>query len=106
MANVKDSSVPSFLIPQDGPTINMSITGTDALLADQGYTYNQAGFSYNQAGVQYGGIYNANEDIIPMVLSAKIDQPMDLFISDQYTHAGVNNQKVVGLGFWMYVAIV
>ncbi len=41
------------------------IEKTQALLADQGYTYNQAGFTYNQAGVMYGGLYNINQDVAP-----------------------------------------
>lgn len=40
---------------------------TQALVNNQGYTYNQANFTYNEIGVEYGGIYNYGEDIIPTV---------------------------------------
>ena len=47
----------------------MKVGRTEALLNDQGYTYNQAGFSYNQAGVTYGGIYQ--HDIVQSKGQAK-----------------------------------
>jgi hypothetical protein len=101
----KDTTIPSFLIPQDGVVMNFSVTGTDALIEDQGYTYNQAGFTYNQTGVAYGGVYNTNEDILPMTLSAQAIEPMNLFAHDIYSLPPVpNNQRTVGPGWFMYVS--
>jgi hypothetical protein len=34
-----------------------SMEPTEKLLADQGYTFNEAGQSFNEAGVMFGGIY-------------------------------------------------
>ncbi len=102
MASNRDSSIPSFLIPQDGPLINLSITGTDALVEDQGYTYNQAGFTYNQAGVRYGGIYNTNEDIIPMMLSTSFITPHMSIFEDITGSSGVQGYST-GPGFFMLI---
>ncbi len=63
-----------------------SLTGenTDALVENQGYTYNQAGFTYNQVGVMYGGVYNTNQDIVPLVSLAETIMPMIAGYSDIY----------------------
>lgn len=42
---------------------------TDAQLADQGNTFNQAGHTFNQAGDIFGGVYNRNQDIFPYTLT-------------------------------------
>lgn len=92
----RDTTIPSFLIPQDGQAIKLQITGTDALLEEQGYTYNQAGFSYNQAGVAYGGVYNTNEDIIPI----------DITFSDIYTNTAPpvpNFNQSTAPGFFLFI---
>jgi hypothetical protein len=39
---------------------------TEKLVANQGYSYNEAGISYNQIGVQYGGLYG-NESQNPTI---------------------------------------
>lgn len=54
-------------------TITPSLDGknTQAKLANQGYTYNEAGLTYNQPGKQYGGIYQRDQDIIPTLSLAK-----------------------------------
>lgn len=104
---MRDPVKPTFSIPNSGQAIHLTIPQTNAKLANQGYTYNQAGFTYNQAGVQYGGVYLQNQDVMPMVFGAKLTQPMNLFIIDQYTSNVVpppNNQKIVGPGWWMYVS--
>jgi hypothetical protein len=61
------SEQPTLIIPQE--VIKMVISATQALLADQGYTYNQAGLTYDQLGVQYGGVYNQDQDVLPLELS-------------------------------------
>ena len=68
---MKDPTVPSLAIPLEGVLINIIIPQTQSLLENQGYTYDQAGFTYNQAGIAYGGVYNTNQDVIPMDLSVE-----------------------------------
>ena len=34
-----------------------TIEHTEKLVANQGFTYNEAGKSYNEAGMTYGGLY-------------------------------------------------
>lgn len=46
-------------IVKDKPNIR-SIDQTDALVNDQGFTYNEAGKSYNEAGMTYGGLYGGD----------------------------------------------
>ncbi len=43
-----DPIIPTLTIPQEGVLIKLEIPKTQALLENQGYTYNQAGFTYNQ----------------------------------------------------------
>ena len=57
--------VPTFILDTE-TSIELTIAPTQAQLADQGYTYNQAGMTYNQAGVMYGGVYNTNQDLSPV----------------------------------------
>ncbi len=52
------------------------IKNTQAKLADQGYTYNQAGFTYNQVGVTYGGAYNLEGDIVAAISFAETVIPV------------------------------
>lgn len=70
--------------------ISPSLIGenTQAQVKDQGYTYNQAGFSYNQIGVMYGGIYNQNQDIIPIVSLAEQIVPSIYKYADIYKQGG------------------
>jgi hypothetical protein len=49
---------------------------TNANIADQGYTYNEAGLTYNQIGVMYGGIYD--HDIYPLISMARLQKPMNI----------------------------
>lgn len=58
------NDIPSFTLNPE-TKITLQIPQTQAQIADQGYTYNQAGITYNQAGVLYGGAYLANQDISP-----------------------------------------
>jgi hypothetical protein len=98
------------IVPQPESQIDVTISPTDALLADQGYTYNQAGVTYNQAGVMYGGLYQQNQDIIPVFFNdvASFVTPSISGIIDLGTHPaippGPNNQKIVGPGWFMYVS--
>ena len=71
---MRDSAIPSFSVNNEG-NITITIPTTQAQLADQSYTYNQAGLTYNQIGVQYSGIYNTNQDVLPMLSVAKLEQP-------------------------------
>ena len=82
---MRDTSIPSFLIPQDSVSINITISGTDAVVEDQGITYNQAGMTYNQAGIMYGGVYNTDEDIVPLDLTFSQTIPVNMSFSDLYT---------------------
>lgn len=78
---------------------------TNALVANQGYAYNQAGFTYNQAGWMYGGVYNTNQDVIPTIATAKIITPSITAFGQPYTtHSPINNQKTVGPGWFMFVS--
>jgi hypothetical protein len=100
----RDTSIPSFLIPQDGASLSFTISGTDAQLANQGYTYNQAGLTYNQLGVMYGGIYNTDEDIIPLLLAAKDQVPTMMMFSDIYKPYVPPPKAVpLGPGFFLYI---
>ena len=85
--NVNQDIVPTVSLASN---IVPSLMGenTQAKLEDQGYTYNQAGLSYNQAGVMYGGIYNRNEDIVPLVSLASQNYPTVAGYSDIYTPGG------------------
>ena len=89
-----ESSQTSSLYNDSIPSL--AITATQALLEDQGYTYNQAGFTYNQAGVAYGGVYNTDQDNIPM----------DMLFSDIYTQyilPPLNNDQSIGPGWFMFI---
>ena len=80
---------------------------TDAQIFEQGITYDQAGITYDNVGIAYGGIYNTNEDVIPMVSLAEQVRPTIFGYSDMYTNVmppPPNNQRVVGPGWWMYVS--
>jgi hypothetical protein len=96
---VKDSTIPSFSVSNEG-NITITIPDTQALLQDQGYTYNQAGFTYNQAGVQYGGVYNFNQDVLPMLSVAKSDtQALLQIVSDVMTLSSPNPQTPSEISF-------
>lgn len=58
----------------------MTVQKTNALIANQGYTYNESGLTYNEIGVQYGGIYNY--DIVPIIATATNTQPKINSITD------------------------
>src|SRR6266702_2922484 len=78
-----DYSVPSFVLDKE-IQVHLTIPPTEAILTDQGYTYNQAGLTYNQAGIQYGGVTNNNEDLMP-VFAILSEIPHLEGIYDQYT---------------------
>ncbi len=79
-----DSSIPKLSIVNEAAEIDISIPNTQAILEDQSYSYNQANFSYNQASVFYGGIYNFNQDIVPLSLS--IGNSQALLSDSGYTY--------------------
>lgn len=74
-------------MPDYIPTLTISLT--DAQVTNQGYTYNQPGFTYNQPGVTYGGLYNVNQDVIPILSLAETINPK---VTIQDTLAKVTNQ--------------
>lgn len=76
---MKDSVIPTLTALKESITI--SISPTQAQLADQGNTYNQAGLTYNSP-VQYGGVYNTNQDTIPSIFVAKLDIPSINILND------------------------
>lgn len=57
-------------------TLDLILTNTNASLYDQGNTYNQAGLTYDQAGIAYAGLYNQNQDVLPLTLTFN-----DIYIS-------------------------
>jgi hypothetical protein len=88
---VKDSTIPSFSVSNEG-NITITIPQTQALLQDQGYTYNQAGLTYNQTGIQYGGVYNTNQDFLPILSVAKLEQPSLQILSELMTLSAPRTQ--------------
>ncbi len=79
----------------------LNALSTEAQLANQGYTYNQAGYSYNQLGVQYGGIYNY-EDVVPIIgmVWGVIPSIADY---DAFSTIFVKGRISVGPGFFMLI---
>lgn len=51
---------------------------SNALVYDQGITYNEAGLTYNELGVAYGGLYG--QDVVPTVSLSKETVPTSLTI--------------------------
>lgn len=119
---MKDSATPTFSVSNEG-NITITIPITQALLANQGYTYNQSGLTYNQTGVQYGGVYNYNEDVIPSLFVAKLEQPslniltdfisltapeinispLELSFTDIYKVTSIEKNISLGPGFFMFI---
>ena len=106
---MKDTAIPVFSINKENK-ITIKISLTDAQLADQGYTFNEAGQTFNEAGVEFGGVYYRNQDVVPMVFTSQLQYPKYMRIYDIYTHPaippGPNNQIVVGCGWFLYIAQV
>lgn len=90
------------------PTISL-IEQTNAHVQDQGYTYNQTGFTYNQTGVLYGGLYNQNQDIAPLIFSVATPTPHFAGFVDIYTaktapsHGTITVGQPLAPGFFLYV---
>lgn len=59
---------------------SLKIQRTNKLLADQGFTYNEAGKTYNEIGMQYAGIYG--QDIIQITAKASTELPHNTTIGD------------------------
>jgi hypothetical protein len=98
------SGIPEISLAKND-TPHLSLGRTKARLLDQGYTYNQATFTYNQAGVDYGGLNNVNQDVVPTFSMIDTRAPSISGYTDIYTVvANPNNQKTVGVGWWMYVS--
>lgn len=75
---------------------------TQVQLFNQGYVYNQAGFTYNQIGVDYGGIYNINQDISPLVSFAGDLVPSIIGYADIYSQPQPSTGKS-GPGWFMFL---
>lgn len=71
-------------IASDSPILTGE--NTNAQIFTQGITYDQAGITYDNVGIAYGGIYNTNEDILPIVSLAEIVKPNIFGFSDMYTN--------------------
>lgn len=99
---MSDPSIPSFLIPVDGAKIHMTIPNTNAVVTEQGYTYNQAGFTYNQPGVTYGGVTNPDTDIVPMLEYADPTTPHAMFFSE-VKNITQNKANKNAPGFFMFL---
>lgn len=99
----KDPTVPTLSLSIENK-IDLVIPKTQALLQNQGYTYNQATFTYNQAGVSYGGIYNFNQDLLPLSLSFNTEAPHISGIIDTGAVTGYGPVSV-GPGFFLYITM-
>ena len=83
---------------------------TQAQVFKQGVTYSEAGVTYSKAGVKYGGVFNPDEDVIPVMSSRNVygDVPMIANWTDQYTPgAGTttgNSGMILGPGLpWQFL---
>lgn len=47
----------------------VTISNTDAVLTNQGKTFNEAGHTFNQAGDVFEGITGRNQDILPLTIT-------------------------------------
>jgi hypothetical protein len=102
---MKDSATPTFSVSTEG-NITITIPSTQAQLKDQGYTYNQSGQTYNQAGVMYGGVYNYNQDFIPMLYTITNPTPNDISFTDiyfPYVPPPLYKAIPLGPGFFMFI---
>lgn len=105
VTNANHDDVPNILAANLENTISLSIPQTQAALYDQGYIYNQTGFTYDQLTVAYGGISQQNEDVIPIILTARLIYPTASIV-DVYTPAVLpNTNHSVGPGWFMFVTI-
>ena len=106
---MSDPSIPSLSVKEVGVSVDITIPQTQTQVADQNNTYNQAGLTYSQTGVEYGGLYNNNQDEIPMELSSFRTLPIDIAIpqtqaqisdsGDVYNQAGFTyNQTGIKYG--------
>lgn len=59
---------------------SLIVQRTNKLIADQGFTYNEAGKTYNEIGMIYGGIYG--QDILQITSAAKLQSPTNTSVSD------------------------
>lgn len=75
---MKDNIKPIIRFKIEAPTF--SVQKTEALLKDDGITYDEPGYSYDQSGVVYGGLYG--NDTVPMYAYANVQNPSIRFIMD------------------------
>ena len=61
--------IPSFVVSIEKPP-SMVIAQTDAKLADQKITFDQAGVSFDDSRYQFGGVYNFGQDVVPILADA------------------------------------
>lgn len=92
---MKDPATPSLTLSSEGEIV-ITISRTQALVNEQGYTYNQVGFTYNQAGVSYGGVYNSNQDSVPMSLSFE-----DIYT--KFVPPVIGKNIPLGPGFFLFI---
>lgn len=64
---------------------DLSGENTQAQVYEQGITYDQAGITYDNVGIAYGGVYNTNEDVVPLVSLAENISPFIAGYSDMYS---------------------
>ncbi len=79
---MKDVTIPTFQVFQEGVPIRITVPNTQAQLEDQGNTFNQAGHSFNQAGDVFGGIYSRNQDVTPIIDTARLESPTLTILTD------------------------
>ena len=103
---MKDPFVP--VISSSG--INGQITpdlqgeNTNAQVNVTGITYSDPGITYSDPGIAYGGVYNVDEDIIPLVSLAENIVPSIQAGIDLGNPKNIpSNNLPVGPGWFMYV---
>ena len=84
---------PSLSLIVEPQFLDIILSNTQAKVLDQGYTYNQATFTYNHVLVDYGGLYNQNDDILPLTLT----------FTDTYTKKSTPSSNKNGPGWFMFV---
>jgi len=101
---VNQDTQPLFASIDTEQRIDIFILQTQAILEDQGYSYNQAGFTYNQIGVMYGGVSQQNQDIAPLFATAYQVNPQIENIIDIYTtKPQPATNPSMGVGWFMYI---
>ena len=69
---------------------------TQAQLANNGNTFNQAGHTFNQAGDIFNGVYNRSQDVVPITMTFD-DLNATIYVPP-------STQVIVGPGWFMYIS--